>query len=785
MRNDILNIIEQSKIKHNNKNTLFLEKYLNYYSMPVNNNVILYESFNGDGMIDNPYGIFKAFERRIDFNKYTHVWVINNYEVEWFNIIEYSKYFNVKFILHGSDDYLYYLSTSKYLINNCTFPPYFTKKREQVYINTWHGITNKRLGYDVPNSNIDMGNTIRNFLSCDYIVSANSFMTDVYQNAYKLNGIWDGKYIEVGQPRNDLMFNDRQYVINKLKSYGVDIDPNKKIVLYAPTWQGTLSKPKQINFKAVEKALSIDGYQVLIKAHHVNYDKKHQYIPINMDTNELISICDVLATDYSSIYYDWLLLDKPVIFYAPDYEYYKKRQGLYRDFPYVYASNLSILHTMMTHIDEFFLINHHTLKKENEIHNEYKFDSGDSVLAAILDGDDSHIKRFENNKVKLLFYAGDFKPNGVTTSFSSLLNNINYDKYDVSVIALKKTGDQYIDYVNSINPKVRVLCRAGTYAQTLLEECANDIVLSCGIGTEYLYNLLPREMYKREFDRCFGNSHFDKLINFTGYSPFYGFFFMCNDGEKIIWQHNDMVKDQNREENGNKPLFNSLSTVFTTYPYYDKIVSATREVMFLNIKSFSNIEREKFYYAHNTLDYGKVECLANKSNGITVNTEKINFVNNSRLSYAKNHINLIRAFHRFHDKYPSSELYLIGDGNLKDELIKERNGADYIHITGYNPNPFNTMQQCDCFIFPSLYEGQGLSLIEARVLNLPIIVSPLPKMKGIFLKDGQYELSGFSEDDIYNGLCDFMNDPDAHKYEFNAKKYNKGAYKEFEKVIDI
>lgn len=780
-----MDIIEQAKSKHNNKNSLFLEKYLTFYSMPVNETIILYESFNGDGMIDNPYGVFKSFEQRRDFNDYTHVWVIKDYDSAWFNIVEYSKYFNVKFVLYGSDDYLFYLSTSKYLINNCTFPPYFTKKPDQVYINTWHGITNKYLGYDVPKSNTDMGNTIRNFLACDYILSANSFMTDIYRKSYKLDGIWCGKYIEAGQPRNDLMFcHSKQYVVEKLKSYGVHIEAGKKIVLYAPTWQGTISKPKHINFKAVAKALGVDGYQVLIKAHHVVYDKDHQHIPVEMDTNELISICDVLVTDYSSIYYDWLMLNRPVIFYAPDYDCYKKKHGLYSDFPCSYAKNLQMLHTMMLHVDDLFKANKHLLIKENEKHNQYKFDSGAAVLNAIIDGDKTYVKEFVSNKTKLLFYAGDFKPNGVTTSFSSLLNTIDYDKYDVSVIALKKTYDWYIDYVNSINPKARVLCRAGTYAQTLLEECANDIVLSKGIGSEYLFDLLPKEMYRREFNRCFGNTCFDKLINFTGYSPFYGYFFMCNPGEKIIWQHNDMVKDQNREENGIKPLYGSLSTVFTTYQYYDKIVSATKEVMALNIKSFPNVDKSKFYYAHNTINYGKVLSMADKENGIDVDESKVNFVNSSRLSYAKNHVNLIRAFHRFHGIYPAAELYLIGDGNLKEEMLKEQNGADYIHITGYNPNPFNTLKKCDCFVFPSLYEGQGLSLIEARMLGLPIIVSPLPKMRGIFIKNGQYELSGFEEDDIFNGLCDYMEDPNKYRYSFKASKYNEAAYKEFEKVVD-
>lgn len=190
MKNEkVMQIIKNSIDSHNTKNTLFLEKYLDYYNLPVDESIILYESFNGQGMIDNPYGLFKEFYK---IDGFKHVWVLNNFEQSWFSIMEYP---DVIFVKHGSDEYLYYLSVAKYLINNCTFPTYFTKKDNQIYINTWHGIPIKKLGYDVANSRIGLGNTIRNFLSSDYILSANSFMTDVYKNGYMLNGLYGGKII--------------------------------------------------------------------------------------------------------------------------------------------------------------------------------------------------------------------------------------------------------------------------------------------------------------------------------------------------------------------------------------------------------------------------------------------------------------------------------------------------------------------------------------------------------------------------------------------------------------
>ena len=87
---------------------------------------------------------------------------------------------------------------------------------------------------------------------------------------------------------------------------------------------------------------------------------------------------------------------------------------------------------------------------------------------------------------------------------------------------------------------------------------------------------MPVDLYKREWVRCFGFTKFDVIINFTGYSPFYSFFFINSPTEKkIIWQHNIMKKDMMRCIDGKYPLLNALESVYSTYDYYDKIVSVS------------------------------------------------------------------------------------------------------------------------------------------------------------------------------------------------------------------
>lgn len=755
--------------------------------MPIQNNVILYESFSGEGIIDNPRGLFIEFTKRIDFYNYIHVWVIKESYNYSFDFIQLAKYPNVKFVYYNSDEYLKYISIAKFLINNCTFPPYWTKKEGQIYLNTWHGITRKKLWYDVKHNDILMGNTIRNFLAADYICSENDFMTKVLLNGAKLDGIGNEKIIEhVSAPRRENLLN-RNQVLSQLKANGIELEKDKKIILYAPTWRGTLKSPSMPNAEEIANLLKNTNYQLLIKSHHVNYDKNQIYIPASIDTNSLMEICDILITDYSSIYFDWILSNKPVIFYTPDYDDYSEKQGLYFDFPCLPAKDLNMLKAYIENINDYWDSVKYKISSDNlNINSNGKIFSKDILNILLLQ---KRVQpQIDNSKIRLLFYAGDFKPNGVTSSFISLLNNLDYNKYDVSVILLKKDNPDYLEKIYQINSNARILCRAGTYSQTLLEHCANEIILQKGIGTSALKNKMPVDLYKREWVRCFGFTKFDVIINFTGYSPFYSFFFINSPTEKkIIWQHNIMKKDMMRYIDGKYPLLNALESVYSTYDYYDKIVSVSDQCLIENKKDFP-LYSNKMVRCYNTIEENKILELANENTSFCSNKNTLNFINIARLSPAKNQAELIKAFKRFSNKHKNQvSLYIVGTGELENSLKQMVSNEDNIFFLNYQSNPFNILKKCDYFIFPSLYEGQGLTVLESKILSIPTIVSDLGDIRGVSDGTQDFTIRGFSEEDIYNSLKEVyqktINQGEIIKCKPLQVDYNRKAVQEFDDII--
>ena len=130
-------------------------------------------------------------------------------------------------------------------------------------------------------------------------------------------------------------------------------------------------------------------------------------------------------------------------------------------------------------------------------------------------------------------------------------------------------------------------------------------------------------------------------------------------------------------------------------------------------------------------------------------------------------------------------LYIIGDGMLRTRLRRlcDRLGlSDRVIFTGNLSNPFAIMRRCDCFVFPSRYEGQGLVVLEARILGLPILVSNFSVVEDVCVPDGQLVV-GMEEDDLYEGLCAYFRGEVPRDYQFDVEKYNRKAYAEFEHLF--
>ena len=240
----------------------------------------------------------------------------------------------VNYVKISSIKYLYHLATSKIWINNSRFWCGVRKRKKQFYIQTWHGcfalkkvesaIEEKLPRYYVLGAKNDSK-------MADLFISNSVFCTTFYKNYFWYNG----DILEYWCPRNDIIINNCNDVIKKVKKY-FWISNSEKICLYAPTFRVNNSLDAyNINYSLLINELENKfwgAWKLMVRLHpnisHLNNLSKFNKNIINatnyLDMQELLVAADFLITDYSSCIFDYALSKKPAMIYASDIEEYKK-----------------------------------------------------------------------------------------------------------------------------------------------------------------------------------------------------------------------------------------------------------------------------------------------------------------------------------------------------------------------------------------------------------------------------------------------------------------------------
>ena len=332
---------------------LYVKRYFSFkittLGIKVNDKTILFFAFKGKSYACSPKAIYEYLLNSKIYEEYQFIWAFN--EPEKYKFLEKNR--NTKVISYGTKQYQKALAQAKYWFFNYRVEDQIYPKKNQVYVQCWHGTPLKRLGYDLKGTHNVMNSDkeIYQKYKLDakkfaYIISPSKFTTKVFSSAWNLEKTsMTNKIIEEGYPRNDFLQN---YITNDVKKIRqkLNLPENKKIILYAPTFrenqhQSGLGYTYQtaVNFDLLQKELEKD-YIILFRAHYLvansfEFEKYKGFI-YNVseydDINELYIIADMLITDYSSVFFDYANLRRPIAFYMYDFEEYRDElRGFYID----------------------------------------------------------------------------------------------------------------------------------------------------------------------------------------------------------------------------------------------------------------------------------------------------------------------------------------------------------------------------------------------------------------------------------------------------------------------
>lgn len=221
-----------------------------------------------------------------------------------------------------------------------------------------HGMPLKKWGADSAAGHSDFRSTgikrvFRKLIAAEieyqYFVTSSPYHDKTNLTALDYRGCTEEKNVHSGTPRNDMLINySRDYAQALKKRYAekIGFDEEKKVILYLPTYrrQGTPTRSFSKGLREEEDQMLHECLllhnAVLIEKNHYAEDKRHgdeeyqkeDVIHLNQNVNiqEMLLFTDILISDYSGAFLDFVLLDRPVILYAYDYEEYKNRDsGLY------------------------------------------------------------------------------------------------------------------------------------------------------------------------------------------------------------------------------------------------------------------------------------------------------------------------------------------------------------------------------------------------------------------------------------------------------------------------
>ncbi|MBM7600166.1 CDP-glycerol glycerophosphotransferase [Virgibacillus halotolerans] len=307
--------------------------------LPTHKKTIIFESFLGKQYSDSPKSIYEYIKK--EYPDYKLYWSVDRKYLSNFQKNGYN------YLIRFSLKWIYQMGTARYWVVNSRLPLWIPKPKHTIYIQTWHGTPLKKLGVDInevhmpgTNTNSYKENFIYEASKWDYLVSPNAYSTEIFKRAFDFKQT----IIESGYPRNDILYTDN----NELKSKGIknklNILPDKKIILYAPTWRdddyystGNYRFSLELDLNQLKVEFG-DDFVILLRMHYLVAEQFDLSVYKNFvydvssynDIGDLYLISDVLITDYSSVFFDYANLRRPILFFTYDIEKYRnKLRGFY------------------------------------------------------------------------------------------------------------------------------------------------------------------------------------------------------------------------------------------------------------------------------------------------------------------------------------------------------------------------------------------------------------------------------------------------------------------------
>lgn len=292
-------------------------------------------------------------------------------------------------------------------------------------------------------------------------------------------------------------------------------------------------------------------------------------------------------------------------------------------------------------------------------------------------------------KKKILFLIHDMNCGGAERALVNLVNNLNQDKYDITVQSLFDIGKLRDEFNANIN-----------YVGGFKKMFRGNVTLSKQFTPERLCKMFIRENY--DLVVSFLEGQCCRILS-------------AYDGKKIAWIH---VEHRSAEEI-TRP-FRNFKEAKKCYSKFDKIVCVAKTVE-SNFNSYFHLEN-KTKVIYNVIDKETILKKSKESQNLIKPSENcFNIVSVGKLvNNHKGFDRLIRIHYKLQENGINNKLYIIGEGEDRKKL-ESMITDDSVFITGFVDNPYKYVKAADLFVCSSQKEGYSTAVTEALILGVPVI----------------------------------------------------------------
>lgn len=684
------------------------------YFYPKNNKLIIFGSNVGEFASGSPAALYEYFKNK------------NDYEIYFYTPFEESKSFfeKIRYIFK----YIPLFFRAKYLVSShppYDFFPFIFWSDKKIHINTWHGSGLKSMFFADESEKKSHLNDILKLNNKTTIFLASSNLDALLMN--KSFRIGMNKFFITGHPRNDVLLSKKYEKIRIL----FNMSDKDKIILYCPTYRRNSSAKffpfDDFDLNDLNNYLEKNNLFILIRGHIIEGSVKNIFFTERIlnfgfdvcnDVNTILNEVDILITDYSSLFVDFLILNRPMIFIPYDLEFFEKNRGLLLDYNvWTPGDKVKTYEEFKIALDmiisgEDIYLNQRT-KIRNQFHGNYNGEASKKVFGMI---DSEKYIKHDRNKLKILQISNSFYP---CLDAGGVVRVV----YEISKELVNRGNEVTVYTTDGCTKRLKVEKNIPVdldgikvyYFSNLSNILKNKLKL---FTPYYLLRIIKKDIFNHDIIHIHEHRTLFAVI-------------MCHYAKKynipyIVQAHGSVLPHSQK-------IF--MKKIFDKIWGYNILRDASK-VVALNL---TELEQYKLM----GVSHDKIEIIPNGINtreyqnhqekgtfkekhGINSNEKIILYL--GRLHKNKGIEMLIKAFSNVIKEFKNVKLVIVGpdDGflNYLKKLSETLNLKDKVQFVGplYDDNKNEVYIDADVFVTPN-YSGFPITFLEASIHGVPIVAT--------------------------------------------------------------